>query len=79
MPKVRAFTASPERGQFVQLTLVIDRATYEVLVADARDAGVSVERFTARHLAKCAAAALEPPKIGAGTRTGTPQHRIKFP
>jgi hypothetical protein len=43
----------------VELTLVVDRATYDVLAADARDAGVSVEQFTARHLAKCAAAAIQ--------------------
>ena len=38
----------------VQLTLVVDRATYDVLAADARDEGVSVEQFTVRHLRKCA-------------------------
>ena len=56
MPKARAFQASQERGAFVQLTLVIDRHTYEVLAGDARDERVSVEQFTPAHLAKCTAA-----------------------
>ena len=47
MPRARAFEARPERGQFVQLILVIDRHTYKTLAADARDEGVSVEQFTA--------------------------------
>jgi hypothetical protein len=51
MPKVRAFQASQERGAFAQLTLIIDRHTYEVLAGDARDERVSVEQFTPAHLA----------------------------
>jgi hypothetical protein len=61
MPRARAFQASPNWGQFVQLTLVIDWHTYDVLVADAQEAGVSVEQFTANHLRKCAVAAPETP------------------
>jgi hypothetical protein len=56
MPRVRSFQAHPERGQFVQLTLVVDRRTYETLLADAQDEGVSIERFTADDLRKCAEA-----------------------
>jgi hypothetical protein len=41
------------------MTLVVDQATFDVLAADAREEGVSVEQFTARHLAKCAATARE--------------------
>jgi hypothetical protein len=41
---------------YVQMTLVVDQATFDVLAADARDEGVPVEEFTARHLAKCAGA-----------------------
>jgi hypothetical protein len=38
----------------VALTVTLDRATFDVLMADAEEEGVPVEVFVARHLTKCA-------------------------
>ncbi|HEV3482175.1 MAG TPA: hypothetical protein VGR97_07585, partial [Candidatus Acidoferrales bacterium] len=49
MPKIRPFQARADRRQFVALTVTLDRATYDAMVADA-------ERFIAMHLRRCAEA-----------------------
>ena len=55
MPTPAYFLHSPlQTPGYVQMTLVIDQATFDVLAADARDEGVPFEVFIARHLAKCA-------------------------
>jgi hypothetical protein len=48
--------AGGEPPDFISVTVQLDIGTYLALATDARQDGVSVERFIARHLRKCAEA-----------------------
>jgi hypothetical protein len=54
MPKVRAFQARPGCGDYVVLSITLDRRTFGVFLEDALEEGVPVEVLVARHLTKCA-------------------------